>query len=304
MTRILSYNILLGGTPRIEQLTSIIRSTSADVVGLVEATDPNVIEELARRLDMQFCLSGQGKHDRDWHLGVLSRLPITQVQVHTRPNSFTRRHLLEVCVEEPGGRQVAVFVVHLTASFHRGRESNRTRRVEVQEILSIMSERRDTPHLLMGDFNSLAPGDSLKASSILRYFLLQYPESGSKKKAAKFVQPTSITGVSSRRRTIAQIIVQNPVLSSIVNVIGPRYAQGGIDLLLKAGYVDCFRRIHPHARGYTCPAPSPAGRIDFIFASPELARSLTTCDIVTEGEEVYAAEASDHLPVLAEFSAE
>ena len=38
MTRVLSYNILLGGTPRIDALDKMIRSSQPDVVGLVEAT--------------------------------------------------------------------------------------------------------------------------------------------------------------------------------------------------------------------------------------------------------------------------
>ena len=66
MTRILSYNILVGGTRRVEQLTTVIRAADPDVVGLAEATDPKVVEELASRLGMQFRLSGYGKGARDW----------------------------------------------------------------------------------------------------------------------------------------------------------------------------------------------------------------------------------------------
>src|SRR6266700_1087560 len=53
MTRILSYNILVGATRRVDPLTRMIQAAQPDVVGLVEATNPRVIEELARRLDMQ-----------------------------------------------------------------------------------------------------------------------------------------------------------------------------------------------------------------------------------------------------------
>jgi endonuclease/exonuclease/phosphatase family metal-dependent hydrolase len=59
--------------------------------------------------------------------------------------------------------------------------------------------------------------------------------------------------------------------------------------------------MNPEATGFTCPAAAPAGRIDFIFASPELAQSLECCYIPTEGEGVRGEEASDHLPVVAEF---
>ncbi len=73
-------------------------------------------------------------------------------------------------------------------------------------------------------------------------------------------------------------------------------------MLRRAGYVDSFRRLNPRAWGFTCPAKAPAGRIDYIFASPELARRLSTCHVVTGANGVYGDQASDHLPVLAEFS--
>ena len=82
------------------------------------------------------------------------------------------------------------------------------------------------------------------------------------------------------------------------SVYAPR---GTIGLLQRAGYVDCFRKMNSETTGFTCPAAAPAGRIDFIFASPELAPSLLTCYIPTVGEGVRGEDASDHLPVVAEF---
>ncbi len=72
-------------------------------------------------------------------------------------------------------------------------------------------------------------------------------------------------------------------------------------MLGRAGYVDCFRQVNPGVAGFTCPAAAPAGRIDFIFASPELAGSLTSSQILISGTNVCAEQASDHLPVVAEF---
>ncbi len=62
MTRMLSYNILVGGTGRVNQLTQIIKSANPDVIGLVEATNPHVVEALAERLGMQYCMSGNPRH--------------------------------------------------------------------------------------------------------------------------------------------------------------------------------------------------------------------------------------------------
>jgi endonuclease/exonuclease/phosphatase family metal-dependent hydrolase len=75
----------------------------------------------------------------------------------------------------------------------------------------------------------------------------------------------------------------------------PRLALGP---LLEAGYVDCYRTLHPDEPGYTYLAWAPWLRLDYAFASAALARRLVDCDVV-RGD--LAARASDHLPVRAEF---
>src|SRR5690348_1049598 len=129
MTRVLSYNILLGGTRREKELATIIQSVQPDIVGLVEATNSHVVEELANQLGMQCSLSGRSRGLRDWNIAVLSKLPIIETKVHTHPGIFTRRHLLEVELEETNGEHLTVFVTHLTASFFRGMKSVRKRRL-------------------------------------------------------------------------------------------------------------------------------------------------------------------------------
>jgi exodeoxyribonuclease-3 len=76
----------------------------------------------------------------------------------------------------------------------------------------------------------------------------------------------------------------------------PRWA---LRSLLDAGYVDCFRKLHPKKDGFTLPSPHPQVRLDYVFATPPLARTLRECRVITEPEKV--ASASDHLPLLAEF---
>ena len=161
MTRVLTYNILAGGTRRIDQIAQMIRSAHPDVVGLVEATNPRVVEELAERLGMDYRMSGHGNHSLDWQVALLSRLPITHMQVHHRPGLLSKP-LLEVGVQEEDGRALTLFVTHLAASFARSvRGGDNMRREEAREILRIMRAKRGTPQLLVGDFNSLAPGDTL-----------------------------------------------------------------------------------------------------------------------------------------------
>lgn len=69
--------------------------------------------------------------------------------------------------------------------------------------------------------------------------------------------------------------------------------------MLTAGFVDCYRALHPDDAGYTLPPPDPGVRLDYIFANTPLIGHLQRCDVVTEPTVVHAA--SDHYPVLAEF---
>ncbi len=304
MTRILTYNILVGGTRRIDQIAQMIRSAHPDVVGLVEATNPRVVEELAERLGMDYRMSGHGNHALDWQVALLSRLPITHVQVHGRPGLISKP-LLEVGVQEEDGRVLTLFVTHLAASFARSvRGGDSIRRGEAREILRIMRAKRGTPHLLMGDFNSLAPGDTLKASRLLRYLVdmdelrRAKPHESVGHPHLDFVVPPSLRFLE----PLLRVISRNALLSALFDGAGSLYvARGTIRLLRGAGYVDGFRRMNADAWGFTCPAKAPAGRIDYIFASPELAGRLTSCCVVTEGNGLPGDEASDHLPVLAEF---
>jgi exonuclease III len=69
--------------------------------------------------------------------------------------------------------------------------------------------------------------------------------------------------------------------------------------LLRAGYVDCFRRLQPTLDGFTWMSTNRTTRYDYVLADPTLAPALRTCRVVDEIEAVRTA--SDHLPLLAEF---
>ena len=301
MTHLLTYNILTGGTGRIDQLATIIGATGADVVGLVEATNPQVVGELAQRLGMDFRLSGQATHERDWHVGVMSRLPIADVQVHTRPGIFTRKYLLEVAIEEADGKLLTVFVIHLRANFYKRAESDRLRRGEMQELLQIMARRQGTSHLLMGDFNAIVPGERLKGSAFLSYVLS--PEQGYLRTYQDFIEHSKRKYAMRMSLRIIEAIPRSSFLSAITDRASLMYApRAGIELLHQAGYVDCYRHVNPLKPGFTCPAAAPAGRIDFIFASQELAPRLEASHVVVKAGGVRGEEASDHLPVIATFN--
>lgn len=283
----------------------MVRAAHPDVVGLVEATNPRVVEGLAERLGMEYRMSGESRHVTDWQIALLTRLPVVSAVVHRRPGCLTKP-LLEVRVREEDGRELAIFVTHLAAAFSHGRGGNGIRKVEVREIMRILAERRaeGIPHVLMGDFNALAPGDMLKASRLLRYLVemdaryRQDPSAHVGEPHLDFVVPRRLRFLKPLLRQMAR----SELLSGLFDGAGSLYApRGCVRLLRRAGYVDCFRRQNPRAWGFTCPAKAPAGRIDYIFASPDLAQRLAACYVVTEGNGTRGFEASDHLPVVAEF---
>ncbi len=316
MTTIVSYNILAGGynirengVPRTQQLLSIIRSAKPDIVGLIEATHPSVqqkpsvVEELAEALDMRLIPGGTPKHPDDYQLALLTRLPVTDTRLHN--TSELNRAMLEVQVQEADGQQLTVFVAHLSAAFNRGRAGGGIRQREVENILRTMAPARaqESPHVLMGDFNSLAPGDRFRASSLVDYVLdMDRTRHDTSLEDGNPELETIVPPALRFLNPILRVIPRSRLISTLFNSTAGLYApRGSIRLLQEAGYTDSYRRIHPQALGFTCPAAAPAGRIDFIFASPQMAERLETCCVLVDGKGVQGSAASDHLAIAAEF---
>jgi len=85
-----------------------------------------------------------------------------------------------------------------------------------------------------------------------------------------------------------------------IRIGGGRIKTRSIDILRRAGFTDAYRRLHPHQPGFTFPSFSPHIRIDYVFLSPGFPWSLEDCCVVRAPAIV--AQASDHLPLLAELS--
>jgi exodeoxyribonuclease-3 len=148
--RLLSYNIRHGGAGREPRLSEVIASCAPDIVVFQEATRPAVIETLAERTGMPHC----GAMPR-LSLGFMSRVPIARHEWH-RPR-VSRHAFLEL---ELTHNRFRVFGVHLSAVHAAWTERRRT--FELRALLANIAadvERRDGLHALVGDFNTLAPGD-------------------------------------------------------------------------------------------------------------------------------------------------
>lgn len=67
--------------------------------------------------------------------------------------------------------------------------------------------------------------------------------------------------------------------------------------LRDAGYLDVWRRLHPHEPGFTFEADAPNQRIDYVFVTPELAPKLSSIEVVAK-ESSGNVRGSDHLGVV------
>ena len=145
--RLLSYNIRRGGAGREAALASVICTVNPDVVVLEEATRPDVVERLARDTGMRHWSSKAGKS-----LAFMSRDSVSSFAAHRPP--ISRHAFLEIV---PATTSWRVFGVHLSAVHAAWTE--RRRLFELRALLRTVAAHQAGPHILIGDFNTVAPGD-------------------------------------------------------------------------------------------------------------------------------------------------
>jgi exodeoxyribonuclease-3 len=147
--RLLSYNIRYGGSGREEALAAVIRAAAPDVVVFQEATKPGVIERLARETGLPHWGSKAGGS-----LGYICREPVAHAAWH-QPR-VSRHAFLEIV---PAGGAWRIFGVHLSAVHAAWTEQRRY--YELRALLVAIQQHQFGPHVLAGDFNTLAPGELL-----------------------------------------------------------------------------------------------------------------------------------------------
>ena len=147
--RLLSYNIRFGGLGRERALAETIVAAAPDLVVFQEATNPDVIERLAEATRFPYWAAR-----RNHSIGFLSR---EEVEYHEWHYPAGARHsFLEII---PAGTKARVFGLHLSARFSKWDERRRTR--EIRSLLDGIKRHQEGFHVLVGDFNTLAPGEAL-----------------------------------------------------------------------------------------------------------------------------------------------
>lgn len=152
--RLLTYNILKGGTGRAQSIANVINSVAPDLVLVQEATDPATLEKIAELTQMAEWRTYQRQS-----LGFLSRQPVLHKEWLSPRGS--RHAFLEVV---PQGDKIRVFGVHLSAVLAAWTE--RMRESELRSLLKAVDEHKSRFHVLTGDFNTVAPGEEFKVGKL------------------------------------------------------------------------------------------------------------------------------------------
>jgi len=323
--RIATYNILLGAERREALVTDVLRRIDADVVALQEVSRPEVAVDIAAALGMRVMI-GEPSDPGAPHLALLTRLPVVEWRNRRHAGRMLRSNLH--CTVETGSdrlRRLRVHCVHLAARFGERAKGEARRMRELTAILSDIAIEPPLPHVLAGDFNALSPGDPLAATEFFqrmnrlrRAGLIDTRPDGyvgpvahgdqrqddvDEAWIAAGVDPRLQVGIPVLPRIIGPLTAQVPVHGGIDRMLGRFIERWTTERVHQEGYVDCYRRMHRTARGFTCATWSPAARIDYVFATKEVARTLTRCDVV--GSRTWpdpdASIASDHFPLVADF---
>ena len=154
--RLLTYNIMRGGVGRERQLAAVINEHSPDIVLLQEATRPDVVARLAALTGMTSSGAMRGRS-----LGFLSRVPIDDHR-WIRPR-WSQHAFLDLVPKDAG---LHVIGVHLSAVHAAWTEARRVR--ELRALLAAIAQYDRVPHVLAGDFNTLAPDERLDVTKLPR----------------------------------------------------------------------------------------------------------------------------------------
>ncbi|MBC7910238.1 MAG: endonuclease/exonuclease/phosphatase family protein [Pyrinomonadaceae bacterium] len=155
--KLLSYNIRFGGGKRESRIAEVIRAASPDIVVFQEATDPRVIENLAKLTAMPQW-AARPRHS----IGFISRLEIAHHEWHHPAGA--KHSFLEIAL---AGSDARIFGLHLKARFSKW--SERQRALEIRALLKGIEKHQEGVHVLVGDFNTLAPGEILDARRMPRW---------------------------------------------------------------------------------------------------------------------------------------
>ncbi len=283
MLRVLTYNLYFGGADRLESIYEVLSHVDADVIALTEADDEAVVETLAGRLGLRHAWA-KGSGDR--HIATLSRFPIVERNIYNRPP--LTQAVLETKLE----------LSPLTPDRFFGNLSGVNGTPPSPEQHSSVQERG------AGGVRSV----TIYNVHFLPYLLLpfeirRWQAVGKLLEVIRARQPGphlivgDLNAIASGDRVLQR---NNPprMRQAMMLQLGLIFKLA-LPRLIRAGYVDCFRKLHPKDDGFTWTPGNRTTRYDYVLADSTMAARLRACRVVDDIDAVN--HASDHFPLLAEF---
>ena len=261
--RLATYNIRFGGVGRARRIAAVLAGLKPDLVVLQEATDPQVVAEIALALEFPIVVAFPGQS-----VAIVSRVPVAG---GLRPLEHGRA-AVAVRLEAPGLESAGLEIigVHLSPGLSRRGENRR-----LAEVLGLLdgipavtttdpgeaTSSPDRPRfpnstIVLGDFNAITAGD-------------------------------------------APLLNRLPLWIRLLLRFDGGIRTSAMTLLSERGFIDAYRLIHPDDPGSTMPAVEPSVRLDYVLVAPHLVACLRGCDRPEASRELSLA--SDHLPLVAEF---
>lgn len=159
--RVVSYNIRFGGGRRVPLIGAFLSRLEPDIVVLQEATNRYAVDRIAELTGLSHVASSPGVS-----VAALARSPLTETTWHSPPGI---RAFLEF---RPAASDLRFIGLHLPSGLSGRGERSRIRQLEAMAPTIGPASADGT--VLIGDFNSVAPGDEPRIAALpfwLRFLL-------------------------------------------------------------------------------------------------------------------------------------
>ena len=151
--RVVSYNIRFGGGRRVPLIGAVLSSLEPDIVVLQEATDRHAVDRLAELTGLPHVAASPGVS-----VAALGRSPFAETTWHSPPGI---RAFLEL---QPTAGDLRIIGLHLTSGLSGRGERTRLRHLDA--MAPIIGPASGNGTVIIGDLNSVAPGDEPKVAGM------------------------------------------------------------------------------------------------------------------------------------------
>ena len=164
--RVMTYNILFGGVRRETLIREAVAAVNPDVAVFCEVTTRKPFEVVASMVGPHCALSGSGRA----RVAVVSRWPI--VKAETFRSLWVPHRWIAATIHPNDGPAICVSGTHLVPQPLWPFEISRL--LQVRLLLRQLESRAGPFHVLAGDFNAVAPRDSVRRDGAPGYVRAQW----------------------------------------------------------------------------------------------------------------------------------